>query len=152
MLAHIAVFLMLWPIASAMAQTSTHQTSDFFPLAVGNTWTYDHSYVDSRKDDSGNLIASYNYPDHESARGQFVLSILRTEVIDSNTYYVFSDMPSGSWPPPPLHFIAGKKLRWDGDNLMQHDGTSEYSIYRFDNPPTEDLTKTTYSLPPNQGV
>ena len=57
--------------------------------------------------------------------------MLRTEALDGQTYYVISEMPS-HWPPPPPHFIAGKKLRWEGTQLMEHRGSGEQAILRFD--------------------
>ena len=62
---------------------------------------------------------------------QFTIEVLRTEELDGQTYYVISDMPS-FWPPPPPHFIAGKKLRWSGTQLMEHRGGGEQALYRFD--------------------
>ena len=57
--------------------------------------------------------------------------VLHTEVIDGKTYYVLSDMPA-NWPPAPPHFIAGKKLRWEGTRLMERTDEGEQAIFRFD--------------------
>ena len=62
---------------------------------------------------------------------QFTIEVLRTEELDGQTYYVISEMPS-NWPPAPPHFIAGKKLRWEGTQLMEHSGSGEQAIFRFD--------------------
>ena len=86
----------------------------------------------------------------------------RTEVIDGKTYYVLSDMPA-NWPPAPPHFIAGKKLRWEGTHLMERTADGEEAIYRFDGasedytPSTDfrfeglDLYETEYSIPTQEG-
>ena len=62
---------------------------------------------------------------------QFTITVLNTEVIDGKTYYVLSDMPA-NWPPAPQHFIAGKKLRWEGTHLMERTADGEQAIFRFD--------------------
>ena len=68
--------------------------------------------------------------------------MLRTEELDGQTYYVISDMPS-FWPPPPPHFIAGKTLRWEGTQLMEHSGSGEQALYRFDGADETGYTVTT---------
>ena len=144
----LAMLVTLGPATQIDAQEPTYRMSDYLPMVVGNSWTYYHRYFDFRlREDGSGPLNPWNYPDHEAARGAFTITILRTEVIDGNTYHVFSDMPSGGWPPAPPYFLAGKKLRWDGSNLLEHDGTSEISIFRFENPPTEDFDRYTYSIP-----
>ena len=39
---------------------------------------------------------------------------------------------SAGWPPAPPHFIAGKKLRWEGTHLMERTADGERSVFRFD--------------------
>ena len=122
MLARIAVLILsALPLA---AQTPNVQ--DYLPLAVGNSWTYLHTYYDVREREDGSPIYPQGYAEME-----FTISILRTEVIDGETYFVVSDLPSNLPTDVPKHFIASKKLRWDGNNLVEHDGTSEVSFYRF---------------------
>ena len=116
-------FLLALVATPALSETSPLQVSDFLPLSVGNSWIYDFYYKDPRRDPDG------------SQYSQITISILRTEVIDGHTYYVFSGIPAGV-PIAPVHSIADKKLRWEGNSLMQHDGVSEYSIYRFQDIPT----------------
>ncbi|MDE0709959.1 MAG: hypothetical protein OXH89_05965 [bacterium] len=144
MLARIAVLATLGPAGLAFAQKTTYQTSDFLPLQVGNSWTYNQFYSDVRYGDDG--IRAHVV----EVREEFTISILRTEVIDGNTYFVFSDFPSDGGPPAPRHFIAGKKVRWNENDLMEHDGTSEFSIYRFKPPPTGQ-TAYEYSIPVAHG-
>ena len=144
MLTRLAVLATLGPVGWATAQQATYQTSDFLPLHVGNSWTYSQFYSDQRYGDDGikvNVVA---------VREEFTISILRTEVIDGETYFVFSDMPSDDGPPATRHFIAGKKVRWSGNDLMEHDGTSEFSIYRFKPPPTRTMVYE-YSIPVDHG-
>ncbi len=100
--------------------------SDWLPLEVGNEWTYEHEFYDYEQNYDGdwsNFKAPYGVP-------QFTISVLRTEVIDGHTYFVMSDMPE-RWPPPPSFFIAGKKLRWAGDHLMERTASGEQVLYRF---------------------
>ena len=104
-------------LSGALPATATeYQASDYLPLAVGNSWTYDHEYYDIEKR-FGNYDQWPAYLAQEFP--QFTIEVLRTEELDGQTYYVISDMPS-FWPPPPPHFIAGKKLRWSGTHLMEH--------------------------------
>lgn len=136
--ARIAVLVMavLTPLS---AQPFTIQ--DYLPLTVGNSWTYRLEYLDTDVFTSG---GPFPYPDwYDSANQQVTFTILRTEVIDGDTYYVFSDVPSG-WPPAPVHSIAGKKLRWDGNNLVEHTGTSESTLFQFRAGPTSTTERISY--------
>ena len=112
--------------------------SDYLPLAVGNSWTYRHEYYDLEANDGDGGFEQYSaYVDQFPAPGEpfldpeFTISVLDTEVIDGKTYYVISDMPA-NWPPAPPHFIAGKKLRWEGTHLMERTADGERSVFRFD--------------------
>ena len=113
------------------AVATEYQASDYLPLAVGNSWTYSHELWD-RKDNEGErrLGDRSQWPTFLET-GQFTIEVLRTEELDGQTYYVISDMPS-FWPPAPPHFIAGKKLRWEGTHLIEHSGSGEQALYRFD--------------------
>ena len=102
--------------------------SDWLPLAVGNSWTYAHEYYDYYIDESDPDFRNYTDPLFGIPR--FTISVLRTEVIDSKTYFVISDMPD-FWPPALSYFIAGKKLRWAGDQLMERTADGERSLFRF---------------------
>ena len=144
----ILLIVLALPLAAPLgAQTRTYNVEDYLPLAVGNSWTYEHEYWDERRNADGTKV-----PEPTFSTTEFTISILRTEVINGETYYVFSDLPD-NWPAEvPGHFIAGKKLRWDGNNLTEHDGTSSFSIYRFDIP-TDELDPITgeYSIPTTHG-
>ena len=102
--------------------------SDWLPLEVGNEWTYEHEYYDY---DNYEYSQWPNYTaQFDKGTPQFTISVLRTEVIDGHTYFVLSDMPE-YWPPPPSYFIAGKKLRWAGDQLVERTADGEQALFRF---------------------
>ena len=137
-------------LSGALPATATeYQASDYLPLAVGNSWTYSHDFYDPRKGPDGErrygdrsqwstyLAQAPEFP-------QFTIEVLRTEELDGQTYYVISEMPS-NWPPPPPHFIAGKKLRWEGTQLIEHSGSGEQAIFRFDG------HGTSYDIPTVEG-
>lgn len=127
-----ALILALSFSATPALPETTFQIPDYLPMAVGNSWTYTlHHY-----DEGPYPNNRFPYTEwQDSASKEVTLSILRAELIDGDTYYVFSDVPEG-WPPAPAHSVAGKKLRWDGSNLTEHDGTSPISILRFRVGPT----------------
>lgn len=110
------------------AAATDYQASDYLPLAVGNSWTYEHIYLDYKDQE---MIQWPAYTDQFPEEPQFTITVERTEVIDGKTYYVLSDMPT-NWPPAPPHFIAGKKLRWQGTHLMERTAAGEEALYRFD--------------------
>ena len=130
----LAALLSLSGVLPAVA--TDYQASDYLPLAVGNSWTYKHKYSDliSRSDWRDSFPAYFDQRpalDEPFRLPEFTISVLNTEVIDGKTYYVISDMPA-NWPPAPQHFIAGKKLRWEGTHLMERIAYGEQAIYRFD--------------------
>ena len=144
----LRALLLLAALTSPLgAQTPPFTVQDYLPLAVGNSWTYGHGYLDIRSTTIGDEVHHWE---------EVTISILRTEVIDDKTWYVFSDLPY-AWPPKPPHFLAGKKLRWEGNHLMQHEGDAEIAIFQFDDIPTTDgrthvLTERhTYSIPTTEG-
>ena len=120
----VAVLVGLLDSGSAVADAS-----DWLPLAVGNSWTYSHDYYEN---DDGNDDVYSQWTNYTAPYGipQFTLSVLQTEVIDDKTYFVISDMPE-YWPPVPPQFIAGKKLRWVGDQLMERTADGEQALFRF---------------------
>ena len=123
------------------AVATEYQASDYLPLAVGNSWTYEHDHADRDADYSQWSTYTAQHPETP----QFTIEVLRTEALDGQTYYVISEMPS-FWPPPPPHFIAGKKLRWSGTHLMEHRGSGEQAILRFDG-----ADETGYEIPATEG-
>ena len=119
-----AVLIVLLGSGSVVADAS-----DWLPLAVGNSWTYSHRYNDHQNDDGDTRWPNYTEP--LGGTPQFTLSVLDTEDIDGQTYFVISDMPE-LWPPVPSQFIAGKKLRWKGDHLLERTADGEQALFRFD--------------------
>ena len=135
-----ALFLLAAPLAA-----QEKNVEDYLPLAVGNSWTYLHSFVDDRQNTDG----SYLNPSG-TGNTEITISILRTEIINGDTYYVFSNPTTDLPVEIPDHFIGGKKLRWEGTQLMEHDGVSSFSIYHFDIP-TSDFHEKYYSIQPTVG-
>ena len=126
------------------AVATEYQASDYLPLAVGNSWTYHHYYRDvvgEREEGYDDQWPAY-FAQEFSA---FTIEVLRTEELDGQTYYVISEMPS-NWPLAPPHFIAGKKLRWEGTQLMEHSGSGEQAIFRFDG-----ANRAGYDIPTVEG-
>ena len=126
MLTYLAALFLL---AAAPLAAQEKNVEDYLPLAVGNSWTYNYWFNDELQSTP------------QRGETEFTISILRTEVIDGDTYYVFSDPTYWiSRSRLPDHFLAGKKLRWEGTQLMEHDGVSSFSIYHFDIP-TSDVSR-----------
>ena len=142
MLTYLAALFLL---AAAPLAAQEKNVEDYLPLAVGNSWTYVHWFVDKRKNSDGSFVTT-----PQRGETEVTTSILRTEVIDGDTYYVFSNPTSDLPVDIPDHFIGGKKLRWEGTQLMEHDGVSSFSIYHFDIP-TSDVHVRYYSIQPTVG-
>ena len=143
-------FRLLWVALLSLsgvlpAVATDYQASDYLPLAVGNSWTYEHEWydIDRRYGDRSRWTT---YMDQVYDPRQFTITVERTEVIDGKTYYVLSDMPA-NWPPAPPHFIAGKKLRWEGTHLMERTADGEQALYRFDG-----TNETGYSVSTYEGA
>ena len=126
------------------ATAADYEPADFLPLTVGNSWTFEHWLYDDHNQRHG---PKSQWPAFAalSSRGsaEFTIRVEGTEVLAGQTYYVLSDMPTG-WAPAPPHFLAGKKLRWEGAWLMEHTGAGEHSLYRFDSPDP-------YTIPTTEG-
>lgn len=147
MLTRATVAMMALLSAPVLPQSETFDVQSYMPLAVGNSWTCNQDLLDVREWVENRDASLPSYPEYEASNGEVTISVLRTEVIDGETYYVLSDMPTTGWPPTPTHFIAGKKLRWDGGNLIEHNGTSMDSLYRFRQPSTtQEYTVETYEI------
>ena len=100
-----------------LAAQTTKDVQDYLPLAVGNSWTYKHEFFDAR---SG--IAAPIY-----LTAEFTISILRTEVIDGETYYVFSDISTTMPEGLPNHFLNG--LAYQYFSFRGNPGSSDLSFY-----------------------
>ncbi len=141
-------FRLLWVVLLSLsgvlpAAATDFQASDYLPLTVGNSWTYEHIYHDYKDREMSQWPAyTAQFPEEP----QFTITVERTEVIDGKTYYVISDMPA-NWPPAPPHFIAGKKLRWEGTHLMERTADGEQALYRFDG-----ANEIGYAVSTNEGA
>ena len=128
-------FRLLWVALLSLsgvlpAAATDYEAADYLPLAVGNSWTYEHEWYDiDRRYGDRSRWTTYIAQVHDPR--QFTITVERTEIIDGKTYYVLSNMPA-NWPPAPPHFIAGKKLRWEGTHLMERTAYGERSVFRFD--------------------
>ena len=141
-------FRLLWVALLSLsgvlpAIATDYEASDYLPLAVGNSWTYEHIYHDYKDRE---MIRWPAYTDQFPEEPQFTITVERTEVIDGKTYYVLSGMPT-NWPPAPPHFIAGKKLRWQGTHLMERTADGEEALYRFD-----EANETGYAISTDDGA
>ena len=146
---HLTLAALLGFSGALPAAATEYQASDYLPLAVGNSWTYDHVFRDNKGPDGERRFGDKSqwsaYYAQAPNRPQFTIEVLRTEELDGQTYYVISEMPS-NWPPAPPHFIAGKTLRWSGTHLMEHRGSGEQALYRFDG-----ADETGYTISTDEG-
>ena len=113
------VILGLWTMTLAGAQEEMDRASQMLPLAVGNSWEYWHSMLDS---------TMVNVLPFEQI---VTISITHTEEIDGHTYYVFSDMPYDE-PKAPFFFLAGKKVRFESNRLLERRPEGDVSLYQFE--------------------
>ncbi|MFA6108591.1 MAG: hypothetical protein WDA75_07475 [Candidatus Latescibacterota bacterium] len=122
MLARTAVTItLLAAVCFGQLAAQEYRPEDFLPLAVGNSWTYRHSYMEMRED--APLL---------EAEQELTTVVTGTEVIDGQTYYVFSG-PEYTFPPIPWFSLAGKKVRWADDGaLMVLRLGGEVALFRFD--------------------
>ena len=109
-----------WVASWAEADQRIHQ---MLPLAVGNSWMYRH-FAGSEEVTIPGLEMETNWK-------EVTISISHTEDIEGHTYHVFSDMPYED-PPVPYFFIAGKKVRWEGDLLLFRQQDRDVALFRFD--------------------
>ena len=111
----VALSIGLWVTSWTEAEIEV-PVQQMLPLAVGNRWEYSHIVKDS-------IGSTYFSQD-------VTVSITHTEDIEGNTYYVFSDMPYEQ-PPMPYFFIAGKKVRWEGNYLFFRQQDRDVALYQF---------------------
>ena len=109
--------------------------SEYVPLAVGNSWTYEHSYVNGSYTDEGpkydiEARKPFEIPGYPHGEGNalpprsllfsnriLTIEITHTERIDGQEYFVFSDADY-DWPPLREFFWAGKKVRWSDEGFL----------------------------------
>lgn len=153
----IIIFLaLLFPLPPAAAQdeggSEEINPSEYVPLAVGNSWTYEHFYwnnsyygestwwdIEDLKPFAGVEVLGYPHgegnalPPDSLLRVDRILTIeiTHTERIDGREYFVFSDAEY-DWPPLPDFFWAGKKVRLsdEGALVFRWNG-QEVPIYDF---------------------
>ena len=113
-----------WAASWAEADEQIHQ---MLPLAVGNSWRYAHQ------------VGEEEYRD-------VTISITHTEAIEGHTYHVFSDMPYED-PPVTYFFLAGKKVRWEGDRLFFRERERDVALYRFGGYPVDEFGWYSYVIP-----
>ena len=113
-----------WAASWAEADEQIHQ---MLPLAVGNSWFYSHFFG-------------------EEGYRRVTISITHTEDIEGHTYHVFSDMPYED-PPVDYFFLAGKKVRWEGDRLLFRQRDRDVAPYRFGGYPVNKFGVYSYAIP-----
>ena len=129
---------------------------DYVPLAVGNRWTYKHSYVNEWMIDPDweklEPVEIPGYPHGQEnpippdslkyvAKKLLTIEITHTEMIDGLEYFVFSDADY-TWPPLPALFWDGKKVRlsdvgflvfrWNGQDVPVYDFDHHLDEYVHD--------------------
>ena len=130
--------------------------SDFLPLAVGNRWTYEHSYYNGSYpwgdwSEGGpewlKPLEIPGYPhggDRDSwppdslttATRTLTIQITHTETIDGLEYFAFSGA-NYSWPPLPEFFWGGKKVRVSAEGfLLFRSKGQDVPLYDFGHPHT----------------
>ncbi|MFA6108593.1 MAG: hypothetical protein WDA75_07485 [Candidatus Latescibacterota bacterium] len=98
----VVAIALLTVVCTCRLAAQEYRPEDFMPLAVGNSWTYQHSYFDDRvrwDDDPNNNDQTIVYQPVE-----VTLEITHTEVIGGHTYYVFSE--------PPYAFRPFRRFVW----------------------------------------
>lgn len=109
----IALSVGLWVASWSEAENPVQQ---MLPLTVENRWDYQHIFIDR----TINTRLEQNV----------TVSITHTEDIEGHTYYVFSDMPY-EVPSVPYFFLAGKKVRWEGNHLLFRQQDRDVALYQF---------------------
>ena len=130
--------------------------SEYVPLAVGNSWTYEHYHWNNMylqqgswwKPDLAERLKPFvdvEIPGYPHGEGNalppdsllvpvdriLTIEITHTERIDGWEYFVFSDADY-DWPPLPAWFLAGKKVRWSDEGVLVFRWNGqEVSIYDF---------------------
>ena len=109
---------------------------EYVPLAVGNSWTYEHSYWNNSYSSADTwydieYLKPFEIPGYPHGAGNalppdslllpvdriLTIEITHTERIDGREYFVFS-AAEYDWPPLPDFFWAGKKVRWSDEGVL----------------------------------
>ena len=123
----VALSVVLWAASWAKADDHAHQ---MLPLAVGNTWEYEYVFLRAGSGPYRPEILADDF----GPGGLIYIGITHTELIGGHTYYVFGNIvhekgsPLPQWlnevvpelekPPLPFFFLAGKRVRFDGNWLV----------------------------------
>ena len=118
----LVIMWLSWRSSHAEEEVPDAPAASYLPLEVGNSWTYTHEVYD---EGVGVLEEWHEYS------GEVTITVERIEVQGGHAYYAISNMPE-TGPPAPPYFIAGRKLRWDGIDLVEltDDGREEW-LYPF---------------------
>ena len=137
-----ALSVVLWAVSWAKADDHAHQ---MLPLAVGNTWEYRYVFISNgsgpyRPEESADSDSSW-------PEGLIYIGITHTELIGGHTYYVFGNIvheegsPLPQWlsgmgaelekPPLPFFFLAGKRVRFDGNWLVFNEQGYDFPAFWF---------------------
>lgn len=111
----VVAIALLTVVCTGRLAAQEYRPEDFIPLAVGNSWTYQHSYFDDRvlwDEDPSNDDQTIGYQPVE-----VTLEITHTEVIGGHTYYVFSEPPY-TLPPLPPFCLAGTSARLNEEGCL----------------------------------
>ena len=142
-----AIVLASVALASAVPAAKPNPTADFFPLRVGDSWTY-------RNSESGGYTCKVLSEEPQEGGPPRYLVELRSEVVILNTFSKAGDwvlFHSESYPeheglkatydPPkqylPNPLVAGKKWEWSGKDPTQMDRHESSQVVGF-----EDVTVT----------
>ena len=139
----LALLFLLPPAATQDEGVSEEiNPSEYVPLAVGNSWTYEHYHWNNTYLQQGSWwdpdiverlkpFVDVEIPGYPHGEGNalppdsllepvdriLTIEITHTERIDGREYFVFSDADY-DWPPLPDFFWAGKKVRLSDEGVL----------------------------------
>ena len=133
--------------------------SEYVPLAVGNSWTYEHYHWNNTylqqgswwNPDLAERLKPYvdvEIPGYPHGEGNalppdsllmpvdrvLTIEITHRERIDGREYFVFSDAEY-DWPPLPDLFWAGKKVRLSDEGVLVFRWNGQEVLYDFGDDP-----------------
>lgn len=136
----VALSVVLWAVSWAKADDHAHQ---MLPLAVGNTWEYQYVFLRA----GSGPYRPEELADGSDHGGLIYIGITHTELIDEHIYYVFGNIvhtegsslpqwlsevvPELEKPPLPFFFLAGKRVRFDGNWLVFNEHGYDFPAFWF---------------------
>ena len=136
----VALSAVLCAASWAKADDHEHQ---MLPLAVGNTWEYEYVFLRA----GSGPYRPEELADGADYGGLIYIGITHTELIGKHTYYVFGNIvheegsPLPQWlsevglelekPPLPFFFLAGKRVRFDGNWLVFNEHGYDFPAFWF---------------------